>query len=88
VPGHCYGEFYLEDDQGKGHWFPCDATRPAPFGEVTDDRPVLQKGDNLRLRDPSTKRMRTYRFLPDNVLVADLRGAPPEVKVVLEPLGE
>ncbi len=25
VPGHCYPEFYLKDDQGKGHWFPCQA---------------------------------------------------------------
>jgi len=88
VPGHCYAEFYLEDDQGTGHWFACDATRPGPFGEVTDDRPVLQKGDNLRLRDPQTKRMRSYRFLPDNVTVADLQGAPPQVKVVLEPVDD
>jgi len=84
VPGHCYGEFYLEDPQGQGHWFPYDATRSEPFGEVTEDRPVLQKGDNLRLRDPATKRWRTYRFLPDNLIVADLRGAPPQVKVILE----
>ncbi len=84
VPGHCYPEFYLEDAAGEGHWFACDATRPAPFGEVADDRPVLQKGDHLRLRDPNTRRTRAYRFLPDNVLVADLSGAPPEVRVVLE----
>lgn len=88
VPGHCYGEFYLEDARGRGHWFPCDATRSAPFGEVIEDRPVLQKGDNLRLRDPATRRPRTYRFLPDNLIVADLRGTPPQVKVVLEPVDE
>ena len=23
VPGHCYPEFYLDDDKGQGHWFPC-----------------------------------------------------------------
>ena len=88
VPGHCYGEFYLEDDRGRGHWFPYDAARSAPFGEVTEDRPVLQKGDHLRLRDPATKRWRTYRFLPDHLIVADLRGAPPQVQVVLEPIDD
>ena len=55
---------------------------------MTDDRPVLQKGDHLRLRDPNTRRTRAYRFLPDNVVIADLRGAPPQVKVVLERVGE
>jgi transglutaminase-like putative cysteine protease len=84
VPGHCYPEFYLEDDQGKGHWFPCDPTRPGPFGEVTEDRPVLQKGDNLRLVNPRTRRARDYRFLPDNVTMADQRGSPPQVQWVLE----
>ena len=88
VPGHCYPEFYLEDDNAQGHWLACDATRPLPFGELADDRPILQKGDNLRLRDPYTKRMKSYRFLPDNLTIADQRGTPPQVKVVLEFLPE
>jgi len=86
VPGHCYPEFYLEDDKGKGHWFACDATRPGPFGEVADHRPILQKGDNLLLRDPYTKRMKRYRFLPDNLVIADQQGSPPEIEMVLEPV--
>jgi len=84
VPGHCYGEFYLEHDNAQGHWFACDATRVQPFGELSDPRPVLQKGDNLLLRDPATKRMKRYRFLPDNLIVADHRGSPPQVQMVLE----
>ena len=88
VPGHCYPEFYLEDDDGKGHWFACDATRPEPFGEVADHRPILQKGDNLLLRDPYTKRMKKYRFLPDNVIMTDQRGSPPQAKWVLESLSD
>ena len=28
VPGHCYSEFYLEDDKGKGHWFPVNRAAP------------------------------------------------------------
>jgi len=88
VPGHCYGEFYLEDDEARGHWFACDATRPDPFGEVADERPILQKGDNLSLLDPSTKRRKKYRFLPDSVSMADQRGSAPEVRMVLERVSE
>lgn len=84
VPGHCYGEFYLEDDKGRGHWFACDATRPLPFGEVADERPILQKGDSLSVLDPSTRRKKKYRFLPDSVSMADQRGSAPQVRIVLE----
>ncbi len=49
VPGHCYPEFYLEDAQGKGHWFPCQAAGASQFGEMIETRPILQKGDNFRL---------------------------------------
>ena len=87
VPGHCYPEFYLEDDEGRGHWFPCQAAGTRAFGEMPEHRPVLQKGDNLRLRDPQTKRMTRYRFLPDNLIVADHR-APPRFELVLEPVSE
>jgi hypothetical protein len=88
VPGHCYAEFYLEDGKAKGHWFACDATRAQPFGEVSDHRPVLQKGDNLLLSDPNTRRKKRYRFLPDNLIVANHRGTPPQVQMVLELLSE
>jgi len=89
VPRHCYGEFYLEDDEAQGHWFACDATRPDPFGEVADERPILQKGDNLLLVDPSTRgRKKKYRFLPDSVRMADQRGSAPRVRMVLERASE
>ncbi|MBU4272031.1 MAG: transglutaminase-like domain-containing protein [Planctomycetes bacterium] len=48
VPGHCYPEFYLCDESGKGHWFPCQAAGTREFGGITETRPVLQKGDNFR----------------------------------------
>ncbi len=48
VPGHCYPEFYLRDEEGKGHWFPCQAAGAREFGGITETRPVLQKGDNFR----------------------------------------
>jgi hypothetical protein len=35
VPGHTYPEFYLEDADGQGHWFPCQAAGAArEFGTM------------------------------------------------------
>ena len=48
VPGHCYPEFYLVDDKGAGHWFPCQSAGSREFGGITEIRPILQKGDNFR----------------------------------------
>jgi hypothetical protein len=86
VPGHCYPEFYLEDEQGKGHWFPCQAAGARAFGEMREERPILQKGDRLLLRDPYTKRMQAYRFLPDTLVIAHHRtgASPPQLKLVCE----
>jgi hypothetical protein len=49
VPGHCYPEFYLDDAEGKGHWFPCNLTTNARVvGGIPEPRPILQKGDNFK----------------------------------------
>jgi hypothetical protein len=48
VPGHCYPEFYLVDDKGEGHWFPCQAAGSREFGGIFEYRPILQKGDNFK----------------------------------------
>ena len=48
VPGHTYPEFYLVDDRGQGHWFPCQiAGEGQPFGAMREERPILQKGDHF-----------------------------------------
>lgn len=47
VPDHCYPEFYLADDDGNGHWFPCQAAGTRAFGAMPDPRPILQKGDKF-----------------------------------------
>lgn len=49
VPGHTYPEFYLQDDQGNGHWFPCQAAGEYSFGQMIESRPILQKGDRFKL---------------------------------------
>lgn len=49
VPGHTYPEFYLEDKDGEGHWFPCQAAGTYEFGSMSDLKPILQKGDRFRI---------------------------------------
>ncbi|MGO8749638.1 MAG: transglutaminase-like domain-containing protein [Thermoguttaceae bacterium] len=48
VPDHSFPEFYLVDDEGTGHWFPCELTGSRSFGGTNERRPVLMKGDNFR----------------------------------------
>ena len=49
VPDHVYAEFFLVDEQGEGHWFPCQVAGPREFGSLADTRPILQKGENIRV---------------------------------------
>lgn len=55
VPGHCYPEFYLEDPDGNGFWFPCQVAGTRQFGRMDDYRPVLQKGDQFKLPESRTR---------------------------------
>ncbi|MCA9247929.1 MAG: transglutaminase domain-containing protein [Planctomycetales bacterium] len=48
VHQHCYPEFYLEDGEGNGAWYPCQAAGTRAFGEMEEQRPIMQKGDNFR----------------------------------------
>jgi hypothetical protein len=56
----CSAEFYLQDDTGKGRWFPCSYGAQSEFGFSTESRPIMQKGDSFRL--------------PKDVFQADLKG--------------
>ncbi len=80
VPGHTYPEFYLEDAAGQGHWYPCQAAGAAPdFGRMPEDRPILQKGDNLKLPDERQRE----RYAKQTLRAKDA-AAPPQVKFVME----
>ncbi len=48
VQHHQYPEFYLEDNKGVGHWFPCQISGARQFGGISEERPILQKGDNFK----------------------------------------
>ena len=84
VPRHCYPEFYLEDKEGHGRWFPCQAAGAKhEFGHMKEDRPILQKGDNFKV--PGDKEPQRYA---KQALTATNADAPPEVKFVMEPVKE
>lgn len=72
VESHDYPEFYLMDAHGKGHWIPVQVVGPPWFGEITEYRPIFQKGD--RFYDPLQK---TYvRYVPHTVRGADAKVLP------------
>ena len=79
VPGHCYPEFYLQDDKGEGYWFPCQAAGSRDFGGIPDQRPILQKGDNFRVPEVRERQRYVAEFLKGSTG----RGATkPQVKWV------
>jgi hypothetical protein len=78
VPGHCYPEFMLVDNKNKPHWFPCQAAGTKAFGEMPDQRPILQKGDNFRVPE----KRKPQRYVAELLQVNGVRGGQPKVKFV------
>ncbi|HWA97604.1 MAG TPA: transglutaminase-like domain-containing protein [Pirellulales bacterium] len=77
VEGHDYPEFYMLDKKGRGHWIPAQVVGPPWFGEITEYRPIFQKGD--RFYDPFQKQY--VRYAPQTVR-ADGGGSPPKLTVI------
>ena len=84
VPGHCYAEFYLEDDEGQGHWFPCQPAGARSFGAIDEVRPILQKGDNFKNPENFKEKLRWVK----EYFHASGRGRAPQVRFVNEPVAE
>lgn len=82
IPDHCYPEFYLTDDKGVGHWFPCQVAGTRDFGGIQEIRPVLQKGDAFKVPE----RKDTVRYVPELLTgkPAYGGGAPPSYQFVRE----
>lgn len=80
IPGHAYAEFYLEDRQGRGHWFPAESVG-GRFGYMGDGFVILQKGD--RFRDPLKRGLQ--RYLTETA-AGNLRpgAAPPRIESIRE----
>ena len=80
----CYAEFYLEQEKGKGFWFPASLTaREKEFGQVSDTNPIMQKGDNIRVPENRD----AYRFVPEFIKASGVGGGKPRPEFVrqLEP---
>ena len=70
IPSHTYPEFYLVDETGTGHWFPCQAAGTYQFGEMTESKPILQKGDRFKL--PGNKE--ALRYVQPTLVAKDAAG--------------
>lgn len=84
IPHHCYPEFYLVDGQGEGHWYPAEVSGTEDFGGIRTNTPILQKGDNFRIKLPDAP-IKPYRFLPENLVVNSRSAGRPALKLVCEP---
>lgn len=82
VKGDCYAEFYLEDDDGQGYWFPCVLTGGTPLGVLDEVRPALQKGDNFKNPEDTKEKLRYVR----EFFQAAGRGGSPKVEFISEPV--
>lgn len=80
VPDHCYPEFYLEDREGKGYWFPCQAAGSREFGGITEHRPILQKGDNFQVPEKKERMRYVSEYLTG-------KGGNPKVRFHRQQLG-
>jgi hypothetical protein len=81
VPDHCYPEFYLQDESGNGHWFPCQAAGTRAFGEMPELRPILQKGDNFKVPEKT----KPQRYVAEFMTGKPVRGSgPPDHTFVRE----
>lgn len=82
VPGHCYPEFYLTDAENNGYWFPCQVAGTRSFGEMEEQRPILQKGDNFKVPEKPRDRERYVAELLKGLPVRG--GGKPKVQFIRE----
>jgi hypothetical protein len=77
VPNHNWAEFYLTDNDGKGHWIPAHTACYSWFGFNGAHELVLQKGDRIMLPE----RRKQVRLLADWLRCS---GSPPKVRYTAE----
>jgi hypothetical protein len=84
VEGHAYPEFYLEDAEGQGYWFPCESAGTRAFGEMPLARTILQKGDNFRVPERPSERL---RYASDYMIGVPVgKSGRPKAKFIRQPL--
>jgi hypothetical protein len=75
VVDHLHAEFYLQAGNGRGYWLPCQVAGTRDFGGISDHRPILQKGDSLKVPEDE----KAQRFVPEHLTG---RGGSPQVEFV------
>ena len=72
VPDHNYAEFYLQDPNGDGHWFPCELVGGRSFGEFSSRWPILQRGDMFRVPEKEVPQ----RYVAEHLAVKQAQARP------------
>lgn len=85
VPEHCWAEFYLENAEGNGQWFPAQVAGNEPLGVLTDLRPILQKGDAFNLPESPRETTRYVKELFKGEVKQN--GPDPKVQFIQEEVG-
>ncbi|QDT72550.1 Transglutaminase-like superfamily protein [Lacipirellula limnantheis] len=83
VDNHQYAEFYLEDETGKGYWYPAQLAGTRAFGEMPTPMVIFQKGDNFRVPERRRERL---RYATDHTTLQASSKHKPRVVYVREPL--
>jgi hypothetical protein len=84
VPNHNWAEFYLNDEEGKGHWIPAHTSCYSWFGWTGAHELVLQKGDSIYVPEKSKPLRLAADWMqwsgarPKVRYYAELRPLPPE----------
>ena len=52
-----YAEFYLEDGEGVGRWYPVVLEGKPEFGQMSNPRIIYQKGDNIKVPESSKRQL-------------------------------
>lgn len=85
LPNHCYPEFYMQDKEGNGYWFPCQLAGTRNFGSMPEYLPILQKGDRFKV--PEKKELQ--RYLADYLSAKKVLGrTKPKVEFIRQLLGD
>lgn len=85
IPNHCYPEFYLQDADGHGFWFPCQAAGSQNFGSMPEYLPILQKGDRFKVPE----KQESQRYLADYLTSKKIVGKQaPKVEFIRQLLGD
>lgn len=83
IPGHCYPEFYLEDAEGNGTWFPCQAAGTRQFGRMDEYRPVIHKGDRFKVPEQTAPQRYVSEFFTCNKLPGAIDPDPVFVREIV-----